>query len=168
MIKKYNQYLKENLDYSDIDPYGEEIWDDEEELNPILNIAKKLGKPYDQIKHLNCSYKNLDNLEGIENLINLKTLVCYSNKLTNLNDIENLIHIEELDCSHNNLINLNGMKNLIKIKYLDCSYNNLTDLSEIENLINLKDLWCDNNNFSNEYKEYIKEYCQKKNIYLSI
>jgi hypothetical protein len=50
MIKKYKDYLKEEIDWknlfrrnkyypsiddSSIDPYGEEIWDDEEELYTI-------------------------------------------------------------------------------------------------------------------------------------
>ena len=145
MIKKYNQYLKENIDYSDIDPYGEEIWDDEE-LNPILYIAKKKGKPYDQIIGLNCTGNNLDNLEGIENLINLKYLYCFNNNLTNLNEVENLIHLRELHCSNNNLTNLNEIENLTKMKFL-CCYNN---------------------NFSNDYKEYMKGYCKNKKIELMI
>jgi hypothetical protein len=145
MIKNYKQYLKENIDYSDIDPYGEEIWDDEE-LGPILLIAKQQGIPYDQINHLNCSFQRLNSLEGIEKLINLKVLWCWHNNLTSLNGIENLINLEELYCRNNNLTDLNG----------------------IENLINLKRLNCDYNNFSNEYKEYIKKYCRKENIKLEI
>jgi Leucine-rich repeat (LRR) protein len=165
MVKKYNQYLKENNDYSDIDPYGEEIWD-EEELNPILSIAKKLGKPYDQITSLDCSNINLDSLEGIENLINLENLHCPFNNLTNLDEIENLINLKVLSCWENSLTSLNGVEKLINLKTLNCSYNNLTNLNGIENLINLKHLFCHNNNFSNEYKKYLINYCKKKNIEL--
>ena len=104
MIKKYNQYLKEHIDYSDIDPYGEEIWD-EEELNPILLIAKKQGIPYDQITHLNCFDNDLTSLDGIENLINLKHLNCSNNHLTDLNGMKNLINLRELWCSNNNFSN---------------------------------------------------------------
>ena len=28
MIKKYNQYIKEKIDHMELDPYGEEDWDD--------------------------------------------------------------------------------------------------------------------------------------------
>jgi hypothetical protein len=145
MIKKYKDYLKENNDYSDIDPYGEEIWDDEE-LNPILFIAKKQGKPYEQISYFDCSNNNLDSLEGIEKLIHLKILFCNNNNLTHLNEIENLIDLEFLDCRSNDLTNLNGMKNLI----------------------HLQRLYCRVNKFSNEYKEYLIDYCKRKKIYLSI
>jgi len=103
MIKKYNQYLKENnIVYSsdEIDPLGEEIWDDDE-LTPVLRLAKKQGKPYEQITTLDCSNKGLTNLEGIENLINLKELYCYNNNLTNLDGIENLSSLKVLFCVNN-------------------------------------------------------------------
>ena len=166
MIKKYKQYLKENIDYSDIDPYGEEIWD-EEELNPILIIAKRQYKPYDQIIGLDCCSINLDNLEGIENFINLKRLFCYDNNLTSLAGIENLINLEQLSCGYNDLSNLEGIENLVNLKKLDCSDNNLTNLNGIEKLINLEYLLCYNNNFSYDYIKYIKEYCKNKKIDLT-
>ena len=162
MIKKYNQYIKEEFNWrnlnpfkknkyypeytgNELDPYGEEEWDDDN-LTPVLQISKQQNKPYEQITRLNCSYQNLTNLDGIENLINLKSLYCNGNYL----------------------INLNGIENLINLEYLSCSFNRLTSLNGIENLVNLKDLYCLNNNFSNEYKKYIKEYCQKKKICIDI
>jgi len=146
MIKKYNQYIKENnIVYSsdEIDPYGEEDWDDED-LTPILRIAKKTGLLYDQMTVLDCSNKNLTNLEGIENLINL----------------------EYLDCDSNHLTTLEGIENCKKLTHLYCNDNNLTSLEGIENLVNLKVLWCKFNNFSNEYEQYLKEYCKNNNISL--
>jgi len=148
MIKKYNQYIKENIIvyYSDeIDPYGEEDWDDDE-LTPVLRIAKKQGKPYDQITYFVCSDNGLISLEGIENLINIKLLDCSNNNLTSLNEIGNLINLEFLYCWGNNLTNLNGVENLINLKYVSCL----------------------GNNFSNEYKQYIKEYYEYKKIILII
>jgi hypothetical protein len=35
MIKKYKQYIKESIDYSDIDPWGEEDWETDE-LSPFF------------------------------------------------------------------------------------------------------------------------------------
>ena len=126
MIKKYKHFLKENnIVYSsdEIDPYGEEIWEDDE-LTPVLRIAKKQGKPYNQIIELECSNKGLMNLEGIENLRNLE--------------------------------------------FLFCDNNNLTELEEIENLRNLAFLTCSNNNFSNDYKQYLIDYCKNEKISLII
>jgi hypothetical protein len=160
MIKKYKDYLKEEIDFKnlfrrdkkklprehdEIDPYHEEIWD-VEELNPILHKADQQGKPYEQIKILNCSFRNLNSLNGIENLTNLEILGCYINNLTSLKGIENLINLKELYCFNNNLTSLNEIKNLIRLEYLDCRFNN----------------------FSNEYKKYLIDYCKKKKIKLSI
>jgi internalin A len=165
MIKKYNQYLKENNDYSDIDPYGEEIWDDDE-LNPILYIAKQQGRPYEQIIELNCSYKKLNNLDGIQIMINLRRLDCYNNRLTSLEGIEKLTNLISLDCSRNDLTNLNEIEKLSNIQELWCNSNDLTNLNGIENLIHLGVLSCLNNNFSKDYEKYIKQYCRKKKIKL--
>ena len=170
MIKKYNQYLKENnIVYSsnEVDPYGEEIWD-YDDLTPILRIAKKQGKPYDQIIGLDCSNKGLMSLEGIENLINLEELICFNNNLTSLEGIENLVNLQQLQCSNNNLNSLEGIEILKKLKILWCDSNNLTNLYEIENLPILRTLVCSNNNFSTRYKQHLIEYCKKKKILLSI
>ncbi len=169
MIKKYNQYLKENnivYNQDEIDPYGEEDWD-EVELTPVLRIAKKQGKPYDQITTLDCSNKGLTSLEGIENLINFKELFCSDNNLTSLEGIENLSNLQVLFCSYNNLTNLKEIEKLINLEGLYCHNNNLISLKEIENLTKLGTLYCYENNFSEEYKQYLKKYCVKKKIYLS-
>ncbi len=168
MVKKYNQYIKENnIVYSsdEIDPYGEEDWDDVE-LTPVLKIAKREGLPYDQIIGLDCSNKGLTSLEGIENLVKLKYFNCGSNNLTNLKGIENLFNLKELRCQNNNLTNLEGIENLINLKTLNCFNNNLTTLEGIENNNNLQYLRCHNNHFSDEYKQYLKDYCENKNIKL--
>ena len=73
MIKKYNQYIKENIDHSDIDPWGEEDWG-VDELTPVLQKAREQGKPFDQITELNCLGMNLENLDGIEQLANIKDI----------------------------------------------------------------------------------------------
>ena len=126
MIKTFEQF-------NELDPYGEEDWDDDN-LTPVLIIAKKQNKPYDQITGLDCSFNQLSSLEGIENLVNLEKLWCYNNQLTSLEGIENLVNLQVLSCSSNQLTSLEG----------------------IENLVNLKILYCSSNQFSNKYKEYIR------------
>jgi len=101
MIKKYNQYIKEDIDHNDIDPWGEEDWE-ADELTPVLQRARKQGVPFDQIIELSCSYMNLKNLDGIEKLVSLKILYCYNNQLISLEGIENLRNLEELWCRNNN------------------------------------------------------------------
>ena len=166
MIKKYNQYIKESINL-DIDPYGEEDWD-EDNLLSVLQIARRTGLPYDQITQLNCSNNQLTNLEGIENLTNLVYLSCWNNQLTSLEGIENLIDLEYLSCERNQLTSLDGIENLINLKYLYCQNNQLTSLEGIEKLTNLQIISCRDNQFSPKYIDYIKNYCNKKKIELYI
>jgi Leucine-rich repeat (LRR) protein len=100
MIKKYKQYIKETIDHSDIDPWGEEDWE-ENELSPVLQKAREQGKPFDQITILDCYGMRLENLDGIEQLINLEKLYCHFNQLTSLRGIENLINLKVLWCYSN-------------------------------------------------------------------
>jgi Leucine-rich repeat (LRR) protein len=167
MIKKYNQYIKENIDHSDIDPWGEEDWE-ADELSPVLQKAREQGKPFDQITRLNCYRMNLENLDGIEQLVNLEILSCSYNQLTNLRGIENLNNLKILSCHNNQLTSLREIENLRNLEELDCSHNQLTSLEGIENLRNLRLLYCSHNNFSSEYNEYLKKWCEEKNIILTI
>jgi len=135
---------------------------------PILQIAEKTGKPYDKIIELRCDYSQLTNLNGIENLTNLKILTCSNNQLKSLEGIENLTNLTNLHISSNQLTNLEGIEKLTNLKFLFCCYNQLTNLKCIENLNSLKQLHCSNNEFSEEYKKYLKDYCNKKKIQLYI
>jgi Leucine-rich repeat (LRR) protein len=161
MIKKYNQYIKENIDHSDIDPWGEEDWE-ADELSPVLQKAREQGKPFDQITRLNCYRMNLENLDGIEQLVNLEILSCSYNQLTNLRGIENLNNLKILSCHNNQLTSLREIENLRNLEELDCSHNQLTSLEGIENLRNLRLLYCSHNNFSSEYNEYLKKWREEK------
>ncbi len=186
--RKFNPFSK-NKYYpiytgDEIDPYGEEDWDDSKQ------ILQKIKKPYDRIITLNYEKRYLTSLNGIENLINLQFLYCDNNQLTSLEGIENLINLKGLSCTFNQIRSLNGIENLTNLNYFFCQNNQLTNLDEIEkltnlevlnchnnqltslegieNLINLNHLSCWNNQFSEEYKEYLKDYCNQKIITLNI
>jgi Leucine-rich repeat (LRR) protein len=74
------------------------------------------------LQELNCSENNIEDLNHIQNLINLRKLSCSNNNLTTLNEIQNLTNLQELYCSHNNLTNLNDLQNLNRLIY--CNYSN--------------------------------------------
>ena len=97
MIKKYNQYIKETID---IDPYGEEDWEIDN-LSPILQLAKEYNSPLDQIQIFSCFNKQLNTLEGIEQLNNLELFNCSNNLLTSLDGIEKLNKLKILYCRDN-------------------------------------------------------------------
>jgi Leucine-rich repeat (LRR) protein len=164
------KYIKLYENFKDIDLFDEEDWDETENDSSFLwwlNKNYSNENIWKNITEINCSYNDLENLNGIENCINLKYLNCSHNNLTSLKGIENLVNLRILCCNNNKLENLNEIENLTKLKLLNYFHNNLTNLNGIENLTNLKILNCKNNKFSNEYKQYLKD--ELKNIiYLDI
>jgi Leucine-rich repeat (LRR) protein len=129
---------------------------------------------FDEIKsnciYLNCSYNDLNSLEGIENLTQLQELDCCENNLTSLEPIKYLTQLQYLICNDNNITSLEGIKHLTQLQELECSDNeltslefikhltllqelncwgnNLTSLEGIENLSQLQKLWCSSNNLT--------------------
>ena len=88
------KYIKKFFEHLDVDPFGEEDWEDE---NSSFLYWLKRHSPdentWKELTTIDCSDKQLINLKGIENLINLETFYCSHNQLTNLNGIENLISL---------------------------------------------------------------------------
>ena len=72
------------------------------------------------VTKLNISFSNIESLNGIQNLYNLKELNCSHTQLISLNGIENLHNLKRLDCNHNNLILLNETKNLHNLINIKC------------------------------------------------
>ena len=67
-----------------------------------------------------CHNNQLTNLEGIENLTNLKKLYCDNNQLTSLEGIENLTKLERLLCRRNNFSEkYKRYLKKLKIKYIE-------------------------------------------------
>ena len=139
--------------------------DPEEYYDKFIDIDNK-----EQVKEINCSDQQIESLEGIELLINLKILDCSYNNIKDLSPIRNLIKLEHIDCSSiaidnfNDLINLKNLEVLIghelrlisieplkyltKLKKLYLVENNITDLTPIKDLINLTELYCPTNHIS--------------------
>lgn len=157
MIKNYNQYVKEQLSNLEVDPYGEEEWEDEN-YPPLLQIVRlqKPITPFDQVTIFSCSFSQLTSLEGVEKLVNLQKFDCGNNQLTSLKGIENLVNLQKLYCSNNQLTSLEGVEKLVNLEWLYCRNNRLTSLGEIENLVNLHGLVCSGNQFNKKYKKYLK------------
>ena len=161
------KHLKLYEQFDENDPFGEEI----EYVKPTFLSWLRNKYPdentWSEITRIDCYNNQLTSLEGIENLVNLKILDCNSNQLTSLEGIENLVNLKVLSCSNNQLTNME-IENLVNLKGLNCYHNQLTSLEGIENMAKLVRLSCYQNQFTIEYKDYLKNYCKKKNINLTI
>lgn len=91
------------------------------------------------IKELNCSYKNIKTLKGLEFFTGLKVLNCSGNKLRYL-DVSNNRLLEKIDCSKNIIKKIN-LENTNRLVELNCGYNRLTKL-DLSYSNSLSKLYC--------------------------
>ena len=90
------------------------------------------------LEEIRCEHTNIESLEGIENLTNLKILDCSDND--NINDLTPLISLTsliELDCSNTMVKNLAPLQSLKNLKILDvhlCTVNKILQISQLTQL----------------------------------
>ena len=95
------------------------------------------------ISHLDCSYNYLFNIDSINSVTSLITLIVYKNFLTTLPCLEKLINLRELDCSNNKLKILPSLEKNIYLNIFNCSYNYIKKLPDLPK--SLIKIYCDNN-----------------------
>ena len=88
---------------------------------------KEIGK----VKKIDCSFKSISSLEGIECFNALATLWCDSNQLTSL-DVSKNTALQSLNCSSNQLTSLDVTQNAA-MTGLACDSNQLTSLDVSQN-----------------------------------
>ena len=93
------------------------------------------------VKNLNLSYSNISSLEGIQNFINLVSLVCDNNSISNL-PVTNLTNLSHLSCSNNPINSLTEIENLVSLQSLSIG-NPITSIN-FGHLSNLTQLFINN------------------------
>ena len=95
------------------------------------------------VRRLNINSIGAEDLIGIKDFINLKSLYCDYNSISNL-DVSGMSSLEYLLCRANQMenLNINGLNNLISLK---CGENQLTTI-DASTLTSLQTLNCYNNN----------------------
>ncbi|MCQ2209870.1 MAG: leucine-rich repeat domain-containing protein [Paludibacteraceae bacterium] len=107
---------------------------------------------------IDCPYKNITSLKGIELFTSLQQLSCHGNQLTEL-DLSNNTYLVKLNCSENQLTSLDLSENT-NLELLICYNNQLTSLNMSNNTV-LEYLDCSDNQLTSlvlpasEYLTYI-------------
>jgi Leucine-rich repeat (LRR) protein len=139
-----------------IDTDGDgEITIQEASLVTALEISEyKKGDYFDPISGTFIFRNGISNFQGIENFINLISLICEENDLTSL-DVSALTNLEYLDCSDqtNDDFYPGGLTSLIlpnssSLTYIDCSDSYLTSL-DLSSHTSLATLNAHSNNINN-------------------
>jgi len=112
-------------------------------------IDKPKGKIYvndvEEIRVLDATGKNIKDLLGIENLVNLRRLNLEKNDISNIEPLRQLNNLEELCLDNNDIRDINALENIISIENLSLSSNRIEDISHLKNLKSLKKLKLDSN-----------------------
>lgn len=98
------------------------------------------------ITYLDVTNKNISELSGIENFINLDTLICIGNQLKKL-DVSKNTSLISLICSENHISLLN-ISNNTSLKELWCRENLLLNIDVSNNPI-LQEMYCHDNQLKN-------------------
>jgi len=93
-----------------------------------------------RVTRLNLGVYNLNDVEVLEKLTNLKWLTLGVNKLTDVKGLEKLTQLEVLYLDGNQLTDVKGLENLTQLEKLSLYNNQLTDVKGLEKLTQLKAL----------------------------
>ena len=97
------------------------------------------------------SNRELNNLNMINKLFNLKRLNLIATSIYNLNPLKNLNTLEELRISNSKVSDINPLQNLVKLQHLDLMNTGIIDISPLKRLTELQSI-----NFSNTFTGNIK------------
>lgn len=80
----------------------------------------------DDVEYIDCDYRSICDLTGIEYFHNLQRISCFGNHLKTLN-LNNNTLLFEVNCTSNQLTSLN-VENCVNLKHLYCDDNQLVTL----------------------------------------
>ncbi|VAX24702.1 internalin, putative [hydrothermal vent metagenome] len=96
-----------------------------------------------------CNSKNISNLSGLEQLVNLERLILNDNNVTDLSPLSGLTNLKVLTLGDNNVSDVSPLSNLTNLTALSLGGNNISDVSALSGLKNLSVLWLNNNRVRN-------------------
>lgn len=104
---------------------------------PTGNIYKSDVK---KITSLKADEENIQDISGIESLVNLKELGLTGNKITNLKPLKDMINLTNLSLDNNEINDISVLKNLTNLTLLTLWHNKITNLDSLKNLGKLQTL----------------------------
>lgn len=175
-------YLANNniTDYTPVKGYYEGIYDKDfemprifkdENLQQIVNdtINKPSGEidksDVQKVTELSAGSFGIEDISGVENLINLQIFDLSSNQITDISALKGLTKLQQLNLSSNQITNITALKGLINLQKLDLSSNEIKDISALKGLTNLKELDLSSNQVSEADQEALQKSLPNCNIY---
>ncbi|MFL0195384.1 leucine-rich repeat domain-containing protein [Clostridium sp. WILCCON 0269] len=143
-------------------------------------INKSNGDIYEsdveKITELNAEYYGVQDISGIEKLLNLQLLNLGGNEISSINVLKNLTNLKQLTLGNNKINDISVLNSLVNLQTLDLSYNRISDISVLKDLPGLQWLALFNNPISDTDIQSLKDalpgceineiLVKKPNIYL--
>ncbi len=89
---------------------------------------------------LDLGYNQISEIKGLDKLINLRKLRLINNQISEIKGLENLINLKELDLSKNKIVEIKGLETLTNLEQLNFWKNKITVIKGLDNLLNLQKL----------------------------
>ena len=89
--------------------------------------------------------RGIEDITGIERLVNIRTLLLDNNGINNISSISNLNNLNNLILSNNQISNISSISNLNNLINLNLSNNQIIDITPVSDLTNLRHLYLSNN-----------------------
>lgn len=103
--------------------------------------SASLGKRICDVKSLDCGYKGISSLSGVEKLTSLTSVyLCGNNGISDINPLGGLENTTSLFVCQTNVSNIEPIGNLKKLKSLWLSENKITNVSPLRGLTDLESL----------------------------
>ncbi|WP_096156570.1 leucine-rich repeat domain-containing protein [Bacillus sp. FJAT-45066] len=139
-----NLLIEESLTVATFpDPTGEVVtFADVNLQNAIkaqLGVTRELRESdLDKINQLVAYDASIENLEGIERLVNLRFLLLSENNISSVAPLSALTNLEVLILDDNKIVDVSPLKTLTNLNVLVLSYNPVLDISQLGTLTNLE------------------------------
>lgn len=132
-----------------------EVWINDtavRDISTLINERKELESLYasncavkslsfkknDHIKYLDLSHNSIENIESINHLTNLDTILLENNQISSLKPLYDIESLKILNVNKNKLDGLDGLEHAIRLEELYCNSNKISSLDGIENCTQLK------------------------------
>ncbi|TKJ24983.1 MAG: hypothetical protein CEE42_09190 [Promethearchaeota archaeon Loki_b31] len=112
-------------------------------INDIIGLENLLD-----LQVLNLVGNKITETKGLESFSNLKVLKLNGNNITEIKGLENLFNLQELYLYYNKITEIKGLDNLSNLQELYLTYNNITEIKGLDNLSNLQELYLSHNNIT--------------------
>ncbi|CAL6020131.1 leucine-rich_repeat domain-containing protein [Hexamita inflata] len=106
-----------------------------------FQLAYENVNKFKQLKELELSAVNCEDISCLESMQQLKRLNLYINKVKDISVLKQLVNLTDLNISANAGVNITPLQYMVQLTKLNMSWTNFMNVSVLEHLVNLEELY---------------------------